>query len=294
MDTTILPSPPAAPVAPPAAPPATTPSAFHDVLAAPVSTPLHGIGGAVRNTLTFGWRALLKIKHTPEQLFDVVVTPVMFTVLFTYLFGGALAGSTDDYLQFLLPGILVQTVTFASFYTGFTLNTDLSKGIYDRFRSLPVWRLSPIVGAMLADTARYTLSSMIVVAIGLVMGFRPPAGVAGVVAAILLLDVFAFGIGWIFTTVALAVKTPGTVMTLSWLVLMPLTFASNIFVDPATMPGWLQAFVSVNPVALLVTAARGLIDGTATFGQIGLALLAPAVVTAVCAPVALYLYGRER
>jgi ABC-2 type transport system permease protein len=250
--------------------------------------------GAVANALTFGWRALLKIKHMPEQLFDVIVTPIMFTVMFTYLFGGALAGSTDAYLQFLLPGILVQTVTFTSIYTGFTLNGDISKGVFDRFRSMPIWKPAPIVGAMVGDTVRYTVSSLIVVAVGFIMGFRAETGASGIVLSILLLDLFAFGIGWIFTTLALTVRTPSTVMTLSWLVLMPLTFASNIFVDPATMPGWLQAVVGVNPVALLVTAVRGIMSGTATGAEIGLALLAPALVTAVCAPVAMYLYGRER
>ncbi|WP_425450305.1 ABC transporter permease [Virgifigura deserti] len=250
--------------------------------------------GAVANALTFGWRALLKIKHMPEQLFDVIVTPIMFTVMFTYLFGGALAGSTDAYLQFLLPGILVQTVTFTSIYTGFTLNGDISKGVFDRFRSMPIWKPAPIVGAMVGDTVRYTVSSLIVVAVGFIMGFRAETGASGIVLSILLLDLFAFGIGWIFTTLALTVRTPSTVMTLSWLVLMPLTFASNIFVDPATMPGWLQAIVGVNPVALLVTAVRGIMSGTVTAGEIGFALLAPALVTAICAPVAMYLYGRER
>ena len=250
--------------------------------------------GLVRNALTFGWRALLKIKHTPEQLFDVVVTPVMFTVMFTFLFGGALAGSPREYLQFLLPGILVQTVTFTSVYTGFTLNTDLSKGIFDRFRSMPVWRLSPIVGAMLGDVVRFTVSSAIVFVIGFIMGYRPGTGLVGIVASIALLDVFAFGIGWIFTTLAMAVRTPSTVMTMSWLVLMPLTFASNIFVDPATMPGWLRAFVDVNPVSLLVTAVRNIMDGTVSVGDVGIALLAPALIAFACAPVALWLYGRKQ
>jgi ABC-2 type transport system permease protein len=250
--------------------------------------------GMASNALTFAWRALLKIKHTPEQLFDVVVTPVMFTVMFTFLFGGALAGSPREYLQFLLPGILVQTVTVTSVYTGFTLNTDLSRGIFDRFRSMPIWRLSPIVGAMLGDTVRFTVSSAIVFGIGFAMGFRPGTGIVGIVTTIALLDVFAFGIGWIFTTLAMAVRNPSTVMTMSWLVLMPLTFASNIFVDPSTMPGWLRAFVDVNPVSLLVTAARNVMDGSVTAGQIGVALLAPAVVALVCAPVALWLYGRRQ
>ncbi|WP_421724616.1 ABC transporter permease [Bauldia sp.] len=249
--------------------------------------------GAIANAMTFGWRALLKVKHQPEQMFDVIVTPIMFTVMFTYLFGGALAGSTDAYLQFLLPGILVQTVTFTTIYTGFTLNTDLSKGVYDRFRSLPIWRPAPIVGAMLGDTIRYTLSSLIVVAIGLIMGFRPEAGVAGVVAVIVLLNVFGFGISWVFVVLALVVRTPSVVMTLSWLVLMPVTFASNIYVDPATMPDWLQAVVAVNPVAILTTASREIMDGVVSLYSIGLSLIGPAVITAIFAPLAMMLYGRK-
>ncbi len=249
---------------------------------------------AVGHTLTFAWRALLKIKHTPEQLFDVVVTPIMFTVLFTYMFGGALAGSPDAYLQFLLPGILVQTVTFTTVYTGFTLNTDISKGIFDRFRSMPLWQPAPLVGGMAGDMVRYTVSSLIVVVIGLLLGYRPATGLAGVVAAIVLLDVFAFGLGWVFTTFALWVRTPSTVMTLSWTVLMPLTFASNIYVDPATMPEWLQAFVAVNPVALIVTAVRGILDGDVSAATIGVGLLAPAIITVLCAPLAMRLYRRER
>lgn len=256
--------------------------------------PPHRSGGMSANVLTFAWRSLLKIKHTPEQLFDVIITPIMFTVTFTFLFGGALAGSPRAYLQFLLPGILVQTVTFTSIYTGFTLNTDLSRGIYDRFRSMPIWRLSPIAGALLGDIVRFTVSSVIVFVVGYLLGFRPDTGLVGIVAAILLLDVFAFGIGWIFTTLAMAVRTPGTVMTLSWLVLMPLTFASNIFVDPATMPQWLQSFVAVNPVSLVVTAVRNVMDGTVTAGEVGVAMIAPVIVAAVCAPIALWLFGRKQ
>lgn len=246
------------------------------------------------NSLTFAWRALLKIKHTPEQLFDVIITPIMFTVLFTYLFGGALAGSTDKYVQFLLPGILVQTVLFTSIYTGFTLNTDISKGVFDRFKSMPIWPPAPLIGAMIGDTMRYSASSLIVILIGLLMGFRPEAGIVGVILSVLLLDLFAFGIGWVFTTVALAVGTPGTVMTMSWLVLMPLTFASNIFVDPGTMPSWLQSFVGVNPVAILVSAVRDVMAGTSQFSDILKALIAPAITTAICVPIAMHLYSKER
>ena len=249
---------------------------------------------AVSVSLTYAWRALLKIKHMPEQLFDVVVTPIMFTVMFTYLFGGALAGSTDAYLQFLLPGILVQTIVFTSVYTGFTLNTDISKGVFDRFRSLPVWSPGPIAGAMLADVFRFTASGVIVFIVGTLMGYRPEGGFIAVIPALLLMNAFAFGFGWIFTALALSVRTPSTVMTLAWLVLMPLTFASNIYVDPATMPGWLQAVVAVNPVSLLVTAIRDIMAGTPDLRAILLALLAPGLIAAVFGPITMWLYSKER
>ena len=189
---------------------------------------------------------------------------------------------------------MVQTVMFTSIYTGFTLNTDISKGIFDRFKSMPIWSASPIAGAIAGDLIRHAASALIVIAIGLAMGFRPEAGVSGIVLSILLLLVFATGIGWIFTTVGLIVRTPSTVMTLSWLVLMPVTFMSNIYVDPSTMPGWLSAIVDVNPVALITTAVRGLMSGVVTGSQIGLAVLAPAAVMLVFAPIALILYRRER
>ncbi|PSL02152.1 ABC-2 type transport system permease protein [Haloactinopolyspora alba] len=247
----------------------------------------------VTTSLTFGWRALLKIKHVPEQLFDVTITPVIFTLMFTYLFGGALAGSASDYLQFLLPGILVQTVIITTVYTGFTLNTDISKGVFDRFRSLPLWRPSPLVGALLGDAVRYAIASTVVVVLGLILGFRPDGGVVGVLGAVLILLVFASGIGWIFTTLGLVLRTPNAVMGVGMMIIMPVTFASNIFVDPSTMPSWLQSFVDVNPISHLVTAERGLMSGTASAGDIGWVLVATVALTAVFAPLTMYLYRRR-
>jgi ABC-2 type transport system permease protein len=243
-------------------------------------------------SLTFGWRALLKIKHVPEQLFDVTIFPVMLTLLFTYLFGGALAGSTEDYLQFLLPGILVQTVIFTTVYTGVTLNTDIERGVFDRFRSLPIWRPSPLVGAQLGDMVRYTLGSIVVVVLGLVLGYRPDGGLPGVVAAIALLLVFAFGIGWIFTLLGLVMRTPNAVMSVGMMVLFPLTFASNIFVSPDTMPGWLQTFVDHNPITRMVTATRGLMNGDPVAGEIGWVLVAALAFTVVFAPIVMRRYQR--
>jgi ABC-2 type transport system permease protein len=206
---------------------------------------------ALSASLTFGWRALLKIKHVPEQLFDVTAFPIMFTLMFTYLFGGALAGSTGEYLQFLLPGILVQTVAFITMYTGMGLNTDISKGVFDRFRSLPIWRPATLVGALLGDVLRYTMASAMVVVLGLILGFRPAGGPIGVLLSVALLLVFSFALSWVWSALGLLLRTPNSVMMASFLILFPLTFASNIFVDPRTMPSWLEAIVGSNPITHL-------------------------------------------
>jgi daunorubicin/doxorubicin transport system permease protein len=250
--------------------------------------------GALSASLTFGWRALLKIKHVPEQLFDVTAFPIMFTLMFTYLFGGALAGSTGEYLQFLLPGILVQTVVFITIYTGFTLNTDITKGVFDRFRSLPVWRPSVLVGALLGDAARYTMASTMVIVLGLILGFRPAGGIVGVLLSVALLLVFSFSLSWIWTTLGLVLRTPNSVMGVSMMVLFPLTFVSNIFVDPQTMPSWLEAIVGANPITHLVTAVRGLMYGAVTAEQIGWVLLTSGVLIAVFAPLTMYLYRNKK
>jgi ABC-2 type transport system permease protein len=242
--------------------------------------------------LTFGWRGMLKVKHVPEQLIDVTLTPVLFTLMFTYMFGGAIAGSTREYLQFILPGILVMSVLFTTVYSGVALNTDMTKGVVDRFRSLPIWRPAPLVGAVLGDTVRYLVAATVVVALGVALGFRPEAGVGGVLAAMLLVVVFAFGLAWVFTTVGLLMRTPNAVMNAGFMALFPLTFLSNVFVDPETLPGWLEAFVDVNPISHLVTASRGLMEGTVAAGEIGVVLGTATVLTAVFAPLTTRLYRK--
>lgn len=248
---------------------------------------------ALSNAVTFGWRAVLKFKHVPEQLFDLIMTPLMFTLLFTFVFGGALAGSTGEYLQFFLPGILVQTVAFNAVYSGMGLSTDLGKGLFDRFRSLPIWPLAPFAGLIAGDVLRHLIAGGIILGIGLILGYRPEAGVPGVLAAFVLLLAFGFGMGWIFIVLGLLIRTSMTVMTLGFTFLFPVVFASNIMVQPETMPDWLRAFVDVNPVSLMTTAMRGLMEGTGTPSQIALALLAPAALTAALAPVTLWLYRRR-
>jgi ABC-2 type transport system permease protein len=250
---------------------------------------------ALSASLSFAWRALLKIKHVPMQLFDVTVFPIMFVLLFTYLFGGALADSPREYLQELLPGILVMTVAWITIYTGMGLNTDISKGVFDRFRSLPIWRPALLVGMLLADVARYTMAIAIMLALGLALGFRPDGGPLGVVAAVALLLLFSFSLSWIWTMLGLRMQTPEAVMQASMTVMFPLTFASNVYVDPATMPGWVQAFVNNNPITHLTTAARGLMHGTTGYwDDFGWVLLWSAALVAIFAPLTMRLYNSER
>ena len=245
---------------------------------------------ALSTCLTFGWRGMLKIKHVPEQLIDVSLTPVLFLLMFTYLFGGAVAGSTDEYLQFLLPGVLVQSVLFTSVYSGVSLNTDVTKGVVDRFRSLPLWRPAPLVGAVVGDSVRYVIASTVVIVLGLIMGFEAAAGIGGILAAVALIVVFSFGLSWVFTVVGLLLRAPNAVMNTGFMALFPLVFLSNIFVEPKTLPGWLEWFVGVNPISHLVSATRGLMQGDGVGEDILITLAAAAALTAVFAPLTVRLY----
>ena len=244
-------------------------------------------------SLTFWWRAMLKIKHVPEQMFDVTASPIMFLLMFTYLFGGAIAGSTGDYLQFVLPGILVMTVAFITIYTGLGINNDIKKGVFDRFRSLPIWQPSFLLGALLADAVRYTVASTVVIVLGLILGFRPEGGFVGVVLSILLLLVFCFSLSWIWMALGLIMRTPESLMAVSMLILFPLTFISNVFVPPTTMPDWLEAVVDVYPITFLVTAIRGLMFDEVFATEIGWVLLTSVVLTTIFSPLTMYLYRRK-
>ena len=238
----------------------------------------------------FWWRAMLKIKHIPEQLFDVTMFPVIFLLMFTYLFGGALAGSTAAYLQELLPGILAMTVAMITMYTGLTLNRDIEKGVHDRFRSLPIWRPAPLVGALLADAVRYSIAATVILTLGLVLGFRPEAGAVGVLLAVALLLVFSFGLSWIWTLLGLKMRSENALMGVSMMVLFPLTFISNVFVPPETLPAFLESVVAVNPLTILVTAMRGLIHGGDVASEIAIVLAVSAGLTAVFGPLTLRAY----
>ncbi|GAA1453655.1 ABC transporter permease [Nesterenkonia lacusekhoensis] len=255
-------------------------------------------------SITFGWRAMLKIKHIPTQLFDVTIFPIIMTVMFTYIFGGAMGavvsgtGQTggvaiSEYVQFFIPGIFVQTLIMITMYTGMTLNKDISKGIFDRFRSLPTWRPAQLVGALLGDQVRYALAGVIILGVGFIVGFRPEGGLAGAAAGFVLLLVFSFCLSWVWTTISLLLPTEEAVMGVSMTIMMPLTFASNIFVPTETMPDWLQSVVDHNPVSVVVTAIRELMDGVYDLGSMITVLIYCAVLVAVFAPISMVLYNRK-
>jgi len=247
---------------------------------------------AVAACRAFAWRGILKIRHVPEQLMDATLTPVLFTLMFTYMFGGAIAGSTREYLQFILPGIAVQSVLFTTVYSGVALNTDMTRGVVDRFRSLPLWRPAPLVGAVAGDSIRALVAGGVVVVLGLALGFRPDGGVLGVLGGIALVLLFAFALAWLFTTLGLIMRSPNAVMNTGFMALFPLVFLSNIFVAPETLPRVLEAFVDVNPITHLVTAVRGLMGGDADGGDVALVLGEAALLTAVFVPLTTRLYRR--
>jgi ABC-2 type transport system permease protein len=249
--------------------------------------------GPLSASMTFGWRAMLKIKHVPEQLFDVTVFPVIMTLMFTYLFGGALAGSVTDYLQFLLPGIMVMSVIMTTMYTGVSVNTDIEKGVFDRFRTLPMWRPAPMVGYLLGDMFRYTAASTVILILGLILGFRPDGGPAGVLAGMAALVLFSFAFSWVWTMFGLLMRSEKAVMGASMMVLFPLTFLSNILVRPETMPGWLQAFVDANPITHLVAVVRGLMQGNLAGSELAWVTGWGAAFIVVFGSLTMWLYNRK-
>lgn len=247
----------------------------------------------VRHSLSLAKRSLIKTWRTPEALIDVTLQPAIFLVIFVYIFGGAVAGSTQDYLQFLLPGILAQTIATGAIAIGVNLNTDLEKGIFDRFKSLPIPRSSPLIGAVLGDVVRYVIVTVMTLSIGYLMGFRILTDPLSAVAGCLLAVVFALSLSWVSVFVGMKVRTSGAVQGIMFLIIMPLSFASNVFVPAGTLPDWMQTFVAWNPLTHLVEAMRGLFLGTPMGDSVWWTLAWCVGLVAVFLPLAMRAYRRK-
>lgn len=252
-------------------------------------SPLIGL----RNSLTLTWRSVLKIRTNAEDLIGLSLQPIMFLLLFTYVFGGAISGSPTSYLQYVLPGILVQTVLFATLGTGLMLNQDISTGIFDRFRSLPIARSAPLAGAIMGDVTRYVISVVVTLGFGMVLGFRVKTDPIAAIAGCLLVLVFAMAMCWISALIGLLVKTPQGVQVFGFTAMFPIVFASGLLVPIATMPGWLQAFAKANPMTLLAAATRGLMTGGPVAVPAGESMLWALGIVLVFAPLAVRAYRRK-
>lgn len=248
---------------------------------------------AVADSLAMARRGLVKIRRTPEQLIDVTVQPIIFTLMFAYLFGGAIAGDVQNYLPALIPGILVQTVITTSVVTGTQLREDMDKGVFDRFRSLPIARIAPLSGALLADTLRYAIATTITFVVGFIMGYHPAGGLGAVVLAGLLVIACAWAISWIFAFFGVVARTASSVQGISMLVLFPLTFLSNAYVPVDTLPTWLAWFANINPISHLVTAVRDLANNGVIGIDLWASLLGAAVIVAIFAPLTVRAYMRK-
>ena len=248
----------------------------------------------IRHSTALAKRNLIGVTRNPEALLDVTLQPIIFILLFTFIFGGAIAnGSQHDYLQFLLPGILAQTIAFGGVAIGVNLNSDMEKGVFDRFRSLPIMRAAPLIGSVMADVVRYALICVITLGFGYVLGFRASTSPFEVAAAVALAIGFALCLSWISVWVGMVARTPGAVQGILMLALFPITFGSVTFVPADTLPGWLQTFTDVNPLTHLVGALRGLITGGPAATDVLWTIGWMGALLAVFVPLALRAYSRR-
>jgi ABC transporter DrrB family efflux protein len=240
----------------------------------------------VRQTLSLSWRTLVQIKHNPFELIDFSIQPVMFVLLFTYVFGGAIAGSPHDYLTFALPGIIVQNALFSTLNTGVGLSADLEKGFFDRLRSLPIARFAPLLGRIIADLAKQAWAAALLVGVGTLLGFRIGTGPLSVLGGFALLLGVGLAVSWVAVLVGMLAANPEKVQIFGFVVMFPLTFTSNAFVRTTSMPGWLQAWVKANPVTSLSDALRGLFVAGPVSGPVWHSVLWAVAITTMFAPLA--------
>ncbi len=257
---------------------------------APRVAPLAGL----QQTISLAWRTLVQIKHNPFELMDFSIQPIMFVLLFTYVFGGAVSGSPHQYLMFALPGIIVQNALFTTLNTGVGLATDLEKGFFDRLKSLPIARFAPLAGRIGADLVKQAWSVALLLGVGALLGFRVGShGFAGIVGSFAILLIVSLSVSWAMVLVSMLVASPEKVQIFGFVALFPLTFASAAFVPTDTMPHWLQVWVKVNPVTVLSNALRGLLESGPIAGPVGWSLLWALGFTVVFAPLAVRAFKRK-
>ncbi len=255
----------------------------------PVSGPVAG----VRHTLAIARRNLLLIRNDPGQLIDATIVPIVLTLVFVFVFGGAIQGGQGDYTQYLIPGILVQTISLATAVTGMSLNLDFSRGIMDRFRSLPIARSAVLSGRILADVCRLALGQAIILIFALIIGFRIQTDVFSAMAAVGLLLMFGVAMAWIAATIGMAMRSPQAVQGIGFLWMLPMQFGSSIFVPTDTMPGWLASFAEVNPTTLVTDTVRALLTGGEVTDSLWGALAWIVGIIVVFVPLAVRQYRRR-
>ncbi|WKX69993.1 ABC transporter permease [Streptomyces sp. XD-27] len=233
-------------------------------------------------------RNALKIKQDPESMFDAVLMPIIFTLLFVYVFGGAMTGGNRDaYIDYFIPGMMAMGGIQIAMGVGTGLNEDVNTGVMDRFRSLPIARSSVLIAKVIVEMGRMLVSTLILLTLGFVIGFDVKTGPLELIAAVALALLFGASLTWVFMLIGLSMKTAQAVQGVGFMVLMPLQFGSSIFAQPTTMPGWLESFTDYNPLSLLADAARALTQGHGAVTSPVLGTLAWAVaITAVTAPLA--------
>jgi ABC-2 type transport system permease protein len=244
-----------------------------------------GVRQTIHDTLVMANRALRKMRRNPEQFSDVTIQPIIFTLMFTYIFGGAIAGNVHNYLPTIIPGILAMTVLTTSLATGVQIREDMDKGVFNRFRSMPMSRIAPLAGALLADTLRYGIATVLTLVMGYILGWRPSGGFDHLVIGALLTIVVAWCISWIFAFIGMIARTAASVQGIA--------FLSNAFIPVNTLPGWLQAFVKVNPISHLVSAVRELANQGVVGHDFWYCLLGAATILAIFAPLTVRAYMRK-
>ncbi len=265
-------------------------------LAAPASgelSPRVSPAEGLRQTMTLAWRTIVQVRHNPWELGDFSFQPILFVLMFNFVFGGAIAGSSDQYLPYLIPGIVSMNMLFVTMYVGTGLNTDVTKGVFDRLRSLPIARWAPLAGRIIADQVKQAWSIVLILGIGVLLGFRFGTNVVSVLAGIALLLVFALAFSWVSVFVGMMARDPEQVQMVGFTALFPIAFVSNAFVPAETMPGWLEAFVNVNPVSHLADATRGLMLGGPVAGPVTWSLVWAVAIVLVFAPLSVWAFKRK-